>query len=117
VFLMAWSYKRLGWISMDQIAQAHREAAKELGVDVAPVGLAWERATKERPNLDLFIEDREHPSIYGTYLATAVVYATVYGKNPSNIDYVPAGVSADVGVFLRRIAWDTVQEYKRQNPR
>ena len=117
VFLMAWSYKRLGWISMDQIAQAHREAAKELGVDVAPVGLAWERATKERPNLDLFIEDREHPSIYGTYLATAVVYATVYGKNPSNIGYVPAGVSADVGVFLRRIAWDTVQEYKRQNPR
>jgi hypothetical protein len=114
VLLMAWAYKRLGWISMAQIAQAHRDAAKELGVDVAPVGLAWERAAKERPDLDLFNEDREHPSIYGTYLATAVVYTTVYGRNPSNIAYAPRGVSADAGQFLRRIAWETVQEYRQK---
>ena len=49
VLLMAWAYRRLGWISMAEIAQAHREVGKELGVDVAPVGLAWERVTKERP--------------------------------------------------------------------
>jgi hypothetical protein len=34
--LMAWAYDRLGWITMDQIAQAHGEAAAELKVDVAP---------------------------------------------------------------------------------
>src|SRR5262245_3611094 len=34
VLLMAWAYQRLGWISMEQIAQAHRDAGKELGVDV-----------------------------------------------------------------------------------
>jgi len=38
VLLMAWAYQRLGWISMAQIADAHRAAGKELGVDVAPVG-------------------------------------------------------------------------------
>jgi hypothetical protein len=115
VLLMAWAYRRLGWISMAQIAEAHRDAAKELGVDVAPVGLAWERSAKERPELDLFVEDREHPSVYGTYLATAVVYATVFGKSPADIGYLPRNVSADAGSFLRRIAWETVQEYRRQN--
>ncbi len=32
ILLMAWSYSRRGWISTDEIARAHREAAKELGV-------------------------------------------------------------------------------------
>jgi hypothetical protein len=115
VLLMAWAYKRLGWISMDQIAQAHRDAGKELSVDVAPVGLAWERSMKERPDLDLFNEDREHPSIYGTYLETAVVYSTIYGKDPASISYVPRGIPPEVGTFLRRIAWQTVQDYRRQS--
>ena len=32
VLLMAWAYRRLGWISMADIAQAHREVGKDLGV-------------------------------------------------------------------------------------
>jgi len=111
VLLMAWAYKRLRWISMAQIAQEHREAGRELNVDVAPAGLAWERSVQQRPDLDLFERDREHPSMYGTYLATSVVYATVFGTNPSDIGYVPRGVSAEDGRFLRRVAWETVQEY------
>jgi hypothetical protein len=112
VLFMAWSYRRLGWISMREIAQAHRDAANELNVDVAPVGLAWERSMRERPDLDLFVADREHPSIYGTYLATNVVYATVFEQNPSALRYVPDGISIDAAAFLRRVAWDTYQEWK-----
>jgi hypothetical protein len=116
VLLMAWAYKRLGWISMAQIAEAHRAAAKELGADVAPVGLAWEQAAKQRPDLNLFTKDEEHPSIYGTYLATAVVYATVFGTSPTNLDYLPRGISAEAGSFLRRMAWEAVQKYRQENP-
>jgi hypothetical protein len=111
VLFMAWAYQRLGWISMEQIAQAHRDLAKELNVDVAPVGLAWQRAVQERPDLDMYASDREHPSVYGMYLATCVVYATVYRKNPTGYDYVPAGMTADQAAFLQRIAWQTVVEY------
>lgn len=66
VLFMAWSYERLAWISQAEIAQAHRDIARELGVDVAPVGLAWQRVMEERPDLDLFAPDREHPSMHGT---------------------------------------------------
>ena len=113
VLLMAWGYRRLGWISTAEIAQAHRDVGKDLGVDVAPVGLAWERVTKERPDLGLFKGDFEHPNILGTYLATQVVYATVFRKSPVDLGYLPPGVTPAAGALLSRIAWETVQAYAK----
>jgi hypothetical protein len=112
VLFMAWAYPRLGWISMAEIAQAHRDLATELKVDVAPVGLTWELASKQRPGMNFYGPDREHPSIYGTYLATCVVYAAIYGRDPSGLAYFPSGVTAEQAAFLQRIAWQTVQDYR-----
>ena len=114
MLFMAWGYERLGWITMEEIAQAHRDIATELGVDVAPVGLAWQRAMKERPELDMYIADREHPSVYGTYLAVNVVYATVFGESPAGLAYRPSGISEDETAFLQRIAWETVRDFFAQ---
>jgi hypothetical protein len=113
VLLMAWAYRRLSWISMAEIAQAHRQVGKDLGVDVAPVGLAWERVTKERPELNLFKADLEHPNIHGTYLATAVVYATVFRRNPAELSYVPSGITPEAAAFIRKVAWETVEDYSK----
>ena len=115
ILFMAWAYQRLGWISMQEIARAHRDLAKELNVEVAPVGLAWQQAAKERPVLDMYAGDREHPSIFGMYLATCVVYATVYGKNPTGISYAPMGVTTEQAAFLQKVAWQTVQDYRAGN--
>jgi hypothetical protein len=112
VLFMAWAYPRLGWISMAEIAQAHRDAAKELNVDVAPVGLAWQQASKQRPGMNFYGPDREHPSIYGTYLATCAVYATIYGRDPGGFAYFPPGVTPEEAAFLQRIAWQTVEDYR-----
>ena len=92
--------------------ELHRSLAKELNVDVAPVGLAWQQASKQRPDLNMYADDREHPSIYGMYLATCVVFATVYGKNPTGFRYVPTGVSSEQAEFLQKIAWQTVDDYR-----
>jgi hypothetical protein len=112
VLFMAWAYPKRNWISMAEIAQAHRDAAKELNVDVAPVGLAWERASKQRPEVNLFGPDLEHPSIHGTYLATCVIYATIYGQNPGGLAYFPTGVTSEDAAFLQGIAWRMVQDYR-----
>jgi len=112
VLFMAWAYPRLGWISMQEIAKAHRDLANELGVEVAPVGLAWQQAAKERPALGMYSRDREHPSIYGMYLATCVIYATVYGKDPSGSAYAPPEITREQAAFLQRVAWQTLQDYR-----
>ena len=132
VLFMAWPDEEVGRrqstpITIEEIAQAHRDLATELGVEVAPVGLAWQRAMEERPEVDLYNATRFHPSIYGTYLAANVVYATVLGKNPSGLTYLPpegiytlsngetiSGITEEEAAFLQRIAWETVQEYQAQ---
>jgi len=112
VLFMAWAYPRLGWISMVQIASAHRDAAKELNVDVAPVGLAWQEASRLRPGMNFYGPDREHPSIFGTYLATCVIYATVYDRDPGGYTYAPPGITREEAAFLQKVAWQTVQDYR-----
>src|SRR5262245_31810418 len=116
VLFMAWAYQRLGWISMQEIADAHRRLARELNVDVAPVGLAWQQSIKERPSLDMYASDREHPSLAGTYLATCVVYATVLGRDPAESKYAPAGLNGEEATFLQNVARRTVQSYREREP-
>jgi hypothetical protein len=128
VLFMAWPHKgafETGEIA--QIAQAHRDIAAELGVDVVPVCLAWQRAMEELPEVDVYTPDDVHPSVYGTYLAVNVVYATVFGESPVGLAYVPPdkyftvstgevieGMSEEAAASLQRIAWQTVQEYQAQ---
>ena len=114
VLFMAWPYERLNWVTLEQIAQAHRAIGQELGVPVAPVGLAFERAAKARPGLAMLGRDQEHESIPGTYLAANVIFATLFGQNPKGLPYRPAGVSAEEAEFLQGVAWATVQEWERQ---
>lgn len=114
LLVMAWPYERLNWVTLDQIAQAHRRIGTELGAPVAPVGVAFQRALKERPELAMLGRDKEHESIHGTYLAANVLYATLFGKTPKGITYRPAGVSAEEAAFLQGIAWATVQEWQKQ---
>ena len=112
VFFMAWPYKRLGWIGMKEIAQAHRAIGAELGAQVAPVGIAWEKAMKERPEVNMYAKDKEHPSIQGTYLALCVLYSTIYGESPLKLEYLPkkhGNMTAREAAWLRRVAWATVQ--------
>lgn len=111
LFYMAWEYQRLSWISLDEIAEAHWTIAAELGAPVAPVGLARRRAFGERPELDLYADDREHPSIAGSYLSALTIYASLFGVSPEGLSYRPSrsgGVSVEDAAFLQRIAWAEV---------
>lgn len=114
VLLMAWPYERLNWASQSEIAQAHRDLGRELRAPVAPVGLAFQRALAERPTLAMLGPDKEHESIYGTYLAANVIYATLFAESPEGFKYYPAGISAEEAAFLQRIAWQTVQTWRTQ---
>ena len=143
VLFMEWPVSYLE-LTIGEIAQAHHDIAAEIGADVAPVGLAWQQAIDERPELTLAGPDGIHPSIHGTYLATNVVYVTIFGQSPNSTAYLPAAPSHDCtteeedkeahdpaldayfagrvsgcvteeeAAFLQRIAWETVQAYRAQ---
>ncbi len=102
-------------LTTEDIAKAYKDIALELDVNVAPVGLAWERAMEERPDLNCYKIDNVHPSILGTYLAANVFYATLFEESPVGLSYLPSedgGVTEEEAAFLQRIAWETVQDYQ-----
>jgi hypothetical protein len=122
------SYEHLPPI--EEIAQVVSRTGAEVNAEAAPVGLAWERALAEDPDLELFAEDRDHPNAHGTYLTTAVFYATIFDRSPEGLPYgleeivpeheaydedrVKYTVPEEEKAFLQRIAWETVQEYQAQ---
>ena len=76
--------------------------AKELGVGLSPVGIAWEIVRRERPDIELYVKDGSHPSYAGSYLAAAVGYLTLFPK-PFKAD-TPIRLNQEVAKYLRSVA-------------
>jgi hypothetical protein len=88
-------------------------AANEIGAIVIPVGLAFQEAFRQRPGIKLQMGyDDYHPTIAGQYLASSVVYATLYERSPvgNPYDYFGA-IDADTKAFVQKIADETVRKF------
>lgn len=98
---------------IETIAPTYISVANELDALVIPVGLAFERAYAQRPEIELHKAfDGSHPSVLGTYLAACVVYGSVYDNSSVGIAYDYHGaVSKEDSAFLQRIADQTVREF------
>ena len=98
---------------IDKIAPTYVSVGNELGALVIPVGLAFERAYEQRPDIVLHKTfDGTHPSLLGTYLAACVVYQSIYGTSAVGVDYDYFGdVDKDDAAFLQRVADETVRAF------
>jgi hypothetical protein len=129
LFFMTWA--RRGRPAEEPIlTNAYLDIGRELGVDVAPVGIAWTEALKQDLPVDLFSADGAHPSPAGSYLAACVIYASLTGHNPQGAPLTIEGspwsrtdgivdttqrvplVTLDRAVAeqLQELAWQTVRD-------
>lgn len=109
VLLMTWenAASGRGVVTTAKVADAYRTVGKTLGVTVAPAGEAFARALREKPTLPLYQFDG-HPTLPGTYLATCVVYATIFGTSPVGNGYEVSGLSGELRGFLQDVAAKTM---------
>jgi hypothetical protein len=111
VWFMSWAYADKPEMTAE-LAEAYTRAANDNDAFVIPAGLAFARALKERPDLVLYASDKRHPSLAGTYLAAATVYAALLKKSPVGLGYT-AGLDEPTAKLLQSAAWETVQDYFR----
>ena len=106
IFYAAWAYDRLPAFDDDAICAEHEKVAAENNARIAHVGAA---RTAGPEGLDLFDDDREHPSLAGTYLAACVIAATIYGAEALQAPkvYRPKNLSAGAASILREVALST----------
>ena len=106
VFFMTWAYT--GKPEMTALLDsAYTGIGRELGARVAPVGRAFARVTRERPDIALRMVDEKHPTLAGTYLAACVFYAVLHDKTPAGMNYA-AGLDRETASYLQRVAGEVV---------
>ena len=109
VFFMSWAYQDKPEMTA-QLAEAYTRIGNANDALVIPAGLAFAKVQAERPEIGLYIADKRHPTLAGTYLAAAVSYAAVFGASPVDLPYT-AGLDAAQAAYLQQVAWTTVQSY------
>lgn len=95
----------------------------ERPVLVAPVGLAfeaiYESIVEEGDDplasgsdfVNLYSGDGSHSSQSGTYLAACVIYATIIGRDPQELNWMPSGMNEDDRDRLQEFAWKTAEAF------
>lgn len=106
---MSWAYADKPEMTQE-LAEAYTKAARDNDAFVIPGGLAFARSIEKMPALSLYAPDKRHPSLAGTYLAAATVYASLFKKSPAGLDYT-AGLDAAVARHLQAVARETVEDY------
>ncbi|MBN1210191.1 MAG: SGNH/GDSL hydrolase family protein [Myxococcaceae bacterium] len=119
LFYMTWSRKE-NLAAQGHLTRAYARIAAELGAALSPVGVAWERVRRERPELELYAEDGHHPGPAGTYLSACVLFASIYKRPctgaPSTLTGTPwtgSGFDASRAVKLVSLPDDTARYLQR----
>lgn len=110
VLFLSWAYQDAPEMT-DQLAAEYRKAGAANGMRVVPAGPAFAASIARRPDINLYVADKRHPSLAGTYLAAAVVMGSLFKTSPVGNTYT-AGLPADVARHLQTVAWETVQSFK-----
>lgn len=93
---------------LERIEDVYVPLGQELDAPVAPVGRAWLTARRELPSTSLHRRDGTHPTIAGTYLAACVLYGTLSGRDPREIEYRHWRVGRRTAARMRELAAEVI---------
>ncbi|MEI6203055.1 MAG: hypothetical protein WCP68_13995 [Enhydrobacter sp.] len=109
VLFMSWAYQNKPEMTVG-LAEAYTMAGNDNNALVIPAGLAFARVVKEHPEITLYIADKRHPTLAGSYLGAATSYAALFRQSPVGLAYT-AGLDPAVAKTLQEAAWATVLAY------
>ncbi len=107
---MTWAYEaQPGMLST--IRSTYENTAPLISGTIVPVGLAFQDILNDPENvISLYDPDGIHPSLEGTFLASAMFYAAIYEKDPRLNNYT-AGLTEVNATYLKEKAFETLQNY------
>jgi len=112
IMFMTWAYQDMPEMTA-QLAEQYTIAGNANDALVIPAGLAFARSVAKSPGLNLYNADKRHPSLAGSYLGAATIYAALYGKSPVGLKY-RAELDEVTAAYLKQVAWEAVNDYYKR---
>ena len=110
LLFMTWAYEDSPNM-INAIKATYEETAQLTNAIVIPVGIAFRDVPNDPDNnIDLYNEDGIHPSLEGTFLATAMFYARIYEKDPIENSYT-ANLTKENADYLKQAAKTVLKDY------
>jgi hypothetical protein len=103
--------------SQQAITDAYTSIGRELGATVVPVGLAWQSFLGKHDQPVLHDKDQSHPTLAGSYLASCVFLAVLFGESPVGIASEVDGLSEKDLALLQKVAWQSCSSKARGHRR
>lgn len=97
--------------------KAYRELAEKTDAVIAPAGDVWQKVLKTRPAPNLYIEDGNHATPTGSYLAASTIFYAITGRQRALTVadgeglHSRLGINTKVAADIQRIACRTTREY------
>ena len=85
---------------IDQISSVYLETGAALDATVVPVGFVFNYVFEDNHDVIIYSGDGSHPSIAGSYLATACFYTELFNGDPTDAMFVPDGVTQEDAIYI-----------------
>lgn len=98
----------------DALTKAYEGGAKMANAKIAPVGEAWRdiRTTNNDLGVGLYVGDGRHPSNKGAYLAANVFYRTLFGEDPTKLNFT-SNLPEEERKVMQAAAAEAVKAYQK----
>ena len=67
---------------IDTVSREYLAMGKKTKAKVIPNGLAWKEINENQKDINLYTDDKSHPTPYGVYHNVAMFYYYLFGKKP-----------------------------------
>ncbi|MEY4522286.1 MAG: hypothetical protein RIT10_1471, partial [Bacteroidota bacterium] len=90
----------------DRIAMGYQYVSDKYALPIVPVGQVWETVKTNYPSINLYTEDNQHPSLYGSYLVACTFFTAILKSSP--IEGYKGAVSDKDAEVIQQTAYDFV---------
>lgn len=98
----------------NQFVENYKSVARELGVTLCPVGIAYQNCfdAEGADGLASWFQDDRHPTDKSTYMAACMEYQLIFGEDATTINYAPAVVGEADAASMRQYAANALNGFK-----
>jgi hypothetical protein len=101
-----WDYQTMA----DRIHHGYIYVGEQLKLGIVPVGKVWETVKENHNNILLYQDDKQHPSLAGSYLAASCFYSALF-KSDSKVTF-HSSLDSKIASTLQEIASAFIQMNK-----